>query len=316
MKKLRTLAILLMIVMLTVCSAACAEETYTVKVDATKYLDDKDPGREKFAFKVWELTERQWNELFNIDILLSVLPENERPVRPVIPDDGVIEFIPSNPSTGIPNTGEKIESLRNPGIISPEPAPLPDDFISDDPLSVLTEDQLTKIADHLRKKLDKLPYTIVYNNGKTVPFIDETYAEEEFEKKYFAITEVHDPSKPFCYDHSVYGYSVDIVKFGIIVSPVLPPVMNDEVVRPPVSGDHIESIMVSNTMFCVSPEHGMHVGPVSEGIDEPADHFIFNNRTCKDVPQTGDNTNFAFLAALAVIGMIGMTVIIRKKNEA
>ena len=35
-----------------------------------------------------------------------------------------------------------------------------------------------------------------------------------------------------------------------------------------------------------------------------------------DIPQTGDSTNFVLLAALAAIGMICMTVIIRRKNEA
>ncbi|MBR5230897.1 MAG: LPXTG cell wall anchor domain-containing protein [Clostridia bacterium] len=35
-----------------------------------------------------------------------------------------------------------------------------------------------------------------------------------------------------------------------------------------------------------------------------------------DLPQTGDGTNFAFLVLLAAAGMIGMTVILRKKNEA
>ena len=35
-----------------------------------------------------------------------------------------------------------------------------------------------------------------------------------------------------------------------------------------------------------------------------------------DVPQTGDSTNFAFLVLLAAAGMIGMTVILRKKKES
>ena len=35
-----------------------------------------------------------------------------------------------------------------------------------------------------------------------------------------------------------------------------------------------------------------------------------------DLPQTGDDTNFAFLILLAAAGMIGMTIILRRKNEA
>ncbi|MBR5231661.1 MAG: LPXTG cell wall anchor domain-containing protein [Clostridia bacterium] len=35
-----------------------------------------------------------------------------------------------------------------------------------------------------------------------------------------------------------------------------------------------------------------------------------------EVPQTGDSMNFVLLAAMAIAGMIGMTVILRRKNEA
>ncbi|MBR5232189.1 MAG: LPXTG cell wall anchor domain-containing protein [Clostridia bacterium] len=35
-----------------------------------------------------------------------------------------------------------------------------------------------------------------------------------------------------------------------------------------------------------------------------------------EIPATGDSMNFAFLAVLAAAGMIGMTVLLRRKNEA
>jgi len=368
----RILAFVLLMVMLTACAGVQAEEkTVTLNLDAIKYLDNENPGKVKFAFKVWELTDEQMRELFDIRNLLSVLPKEENPLLSDddVPDTPVIEQIPLTPPDLSIKTEDESIGGGSPSIGYIEQLPVFRTIEIVNPLSKLTNAQITKIADALREKLDKLPYTIVYNSGKAVDFADKTYTEEDIGGKNFVITEIHDPSKPFIYDHAVYAYSVDVVGVvtGIVEALPINPRPGQDVGFVEATGgireeviekleeaipeieerprddieeaipeieelprddefDDIEEVipepgngkvrLLGCEIYCISPERGMYSESSLRELIDPVDHFIFSNYSRNDLPETGDSMNFVFLVVLAAVGMIGMTVILRKKKES
>ncbi|MBR5232311.1 MAG: LPXTG cell wall anchor domain-containing protein, partial [Clostridia bacterium] len=56
--------------------------------------------------------------------------------------------------------------------------------------------------------------------------------------------------------------------------------------------------------------------PAVTAASADCEYVAVYEATVPQIPQTGDSTNFALLAAMALVGMIGMTVIIHRKNEA
>ncbi|MBR5232422.1 MAG: LPXTG cell wall anchor domain-containing protein, partial [Clostridia bacterium] len=56
--------------------------------------------------------------------------------------------------------------------------------------------------------------------------------------------------------------------------------------------------------------------PAVTAASADCEYVAVYEATVPQIPQTGDSMNFVLTAALAAVGMIGMTVIIRKKKEA
>lgn len=353
-------AILLLAVMVTFCAGVQADElTAVLQLGATKYLDSKNPGTQRFAFMVWELTEQQMKEL---EEKIEV-PIDSSIVETIPGLDDLLEFVEA-PNSSLPTVKTRETVLDLPGagggtgdhpgldsgiIIPPgfgsgdgslilpglgggtggndDTILLPGGEGDSIPMPGFSKEELAKFNKQLRKELEKLPFTIVHNDDTEIPFIKKTFTEaDDGVTKYYFIAEVHESGKPFVYDDAIYGFSVKPVKIQAIITVPLPnnPPPLDTPSRPEI-GNNSNIVLpdptlelVDQKIYCVTPENFLWDAWVDLATD-PAEEFVFNNRSIPVVPvipATGDSTNLALLAVFAAAGMIVMTLILRKKTKA
>jgi len=324
-------AILLLAVMVTFCAGVQADElTAVLQLGATKYLDGKNPGTQRFAFMVWELTERQMKELEE-----KIEAPIDSPIVETIP--GLDDLIGNLPTVKTRETVLDLPGLDS-GIIIPPGFGSGDGSLilpgggdgtggNDDtillpggegdsiPMPGFSKEELAKFNKQLRKELEKLPFTIVHNDDTEIPFIKKTFTEaDDGVTKYYFIAEVHEPDKPFVYDDAIYGFSVKPMVFHMFIP--IPPNIPD-LPFPGLSSNGRTLELMNQRIYCVTTEDFLWGIPTGSDMD-PEEEFVFNNRSIPVVPvipATGDSTNLALLAVFAAAGVIVMTLILRKKTK-
>lgn len=263
-----------------------------VNLNATKLMDGEDPGEQVFSFKVWQVTESQMQEYFDISNLIMLLKEDE-----------------------LPEWKEEYEEM---------------DFYEFVQLT-FTPKQYGLILERLTEKLDKLPHTIVSSSGKTVPILNRTFSPYDFEQVdsdsfgidyNFIIAEVQESGNGVCEDKVIYGVTLRVGGFY----PTLPSNLEDDMTPP----THIDQMFdVQHPMhasywfpMAIHPELGFGFldGEVTE--EEIAEMFVFRNTTCPyadpaptevpEVPATADGGFPIYWAALLLVGV--MVMILRPRR--
>ena len=261
--------------------------------EGTVTMNGEDPGSQTFDFYVWELTEEQKDEIFDIDSLFT--PEN----------------FPELPAEGWTDPDWEPESE--------EQALWLEDFMENT--------VPRRLARLVRQRALAYPATATISSSgsklryttREFTFYDltEGVIGSKYTNVHYVIAGVNAPSESICYDDAIYAFSLFVRGFNP---------------QTPVSLDVEEKFVVSRrpleyylqNFIGFSSERGYVEAPYEHNLK---DIMVFLNRTCPfynppaapeapaapAVPQTGDNSPILVWLALACISGMALLTLNRKK---
>ena len=272
-----------------------------VNINATKLMDGADPGDLKFAFKVWNLTDEQMDEVFDIQEAF------DKELFSCVDPEIFSQY----------ETWEEFAEANNYETY--------EDFVND----VMTPQAYENLCKLVQSRLAKYQYTVVYNEGKNVPILNKTFSayntgEDLYEKFNYVISEVEQKGNSICEDPAVYAICGEV--YGGYQSM---PSNLDEEVRPAPRFIFFDTPtpMTYNirSIIGISPSTGMLGKTQEEEEMEDVDTsqlFIFNNTTCPyadrpdypaaEVPATGDKSCVGLWMALMLLAGGAMLMLMRR----